>query len=145
MLCKYRGEGVTDEQYAAIDGYLRQLADVMGLKDWEIHLQRKRPDNPNHAACIQSIYGRRHANVWVDDAFLDDAPESQRETLTHELLHLHINPIKHALQNARSNLGEHTYGVVEGMMDDATEFAVDGIARVLAAYLPLPPQEKTNV
>lgn len=129
---------MTDEQYESLSAYLRVMADAMALKDWAIHLQRKTPENPNHQAAVQSVYGRRHANIWVDSAFFDDSPEEQRQTITHELLHLHINPIKHALQNAKTNLGDHTYGVVEGMMDDATEFAVDDISAVLALGLPLP-------
>ncbi len=135
---------MNDEQHESLSSYLRDLADALLLRDWEITLERGWSDSDAYAT-ISVWAEENHANVKVCEGFFGHPASERRETLTHELLHLHINPIKHALQNARSNLGEHTYGVVEGMMDDATEFAVDGIARVLAAYLPLPPQEKTNV
>lgn len=132
---------MTDAQHAAYQTYLRQLADLLGLKDWEIVLKREPDANEDAAASITCTYGQKHAFVWVGPAFFSEFDvDYRRRTLIHELIHCHLNPIQEVVGNLAGRIGGDAYDVVRGCHHDAIEYATDGIARAIAPLLPLPPE-----
>lgn len=130
---------VTDEQHAFWLSYLRQLADLLRLRDWDIELDRGAPDDPNHGAEVAVFYGRRCLRVYLGRALPTYSPEEQRATLTHELIHAHVEPIA---EWARLYMSEKE-PALEGSFPAMTfrreeEFLVDTLAVIVAPYLPLP-------
>jgi hypothetical protein len=121
---------VTDRRRLA--PYLRALADRMGLRDWTVCLLDAPPDDPNHGAENDCRYGRKRVNVCVNEAFLGQPPEAQRETIVHELVHAHMAPMHLYLHRV---LDDHEFEAYRLAM----EYAVDGIAEALALHMPLPP------
>lgn len=118
--------------------YMRELADLMGLRDWTVNVLDEAPDDDHHAADVEVRYGRRWANVRLASDWASERPESLRATCVHELLHCHLKPTEWALNNAQLPLGTLAFGILEGAYNDALEVAVDAIATSWAETLPLP-------
>jgi hypothetical protein len=110
--------------------YVRQIADTLHLKDWEILISPQAPAGDETIASIQPIYGRKSALLRLSDGFLTDSATDQRHTLVHELIHCHAAPLQRLLESE-----EHmTAGARQ-----AIEYCVDGLADAIAPLLPLPP------
>lgn len=118
--------------------YLRELADRMGLRDWTINLMHDTPDNPQHAACIEVRYGRKVANISFEEHWAGNDPETLRATCVHELLHCHINQVRHPVDNIQSAIGQTLYATTYDALTDYIEHATDAIATEWARTLPLP-------
>jgi Fe-S-cluster formation regulator IscX/YfhJ len=73
--------------------YLRDMANLMGLRDWVVRLQEGNPDDDEHAACAQMVYGRKVIGIQFRDGWEEWDPRELRQTVAHELLHAHINPL----------------------------------------------------
>ena len=138
--CKRSGRSViNDVQHVAYSAYIRSLADVMGLRDWEIDLAREYAEDPDTGAQCQTTYGRKIATIVFGQGFLACDPETQRYYCVHELLHCHTCPVHTAVANACGRLGSDAFSILDGTHRDAIEFAVDGIGVAYAKFLPLPP------
>lgn len=121
--------------------YIREMADIMALRDWSIVLMHDPPQDAQHTATIELIYGQRRATLRVVSTWMDQTPENLRHTITHELLHCHINPIRDALEHIHDGIGDFVYYPMFHTMNILTEHAVDGIAAAWAETLPLPVLE----
>lgn len=122
--------------------YLRELADLMGLRDWTINLMHDTPDNPHHAACVDVRYGRKVANISFEENWAGSDPETLRETCVHELLHCHINRVRNPLDNIEHGIGQLLYNTTYNALTDYIEDATDAIATEWARTLPLPVKAK---
>lgn len=132
---------MTDAQHAAYQTYLRQLADLLGLKDWEIVLKRELDADEDTAASITCSYGQKHAFVWVGQKFFSGYDLAYRRCcLAHELIHCHLNAAQEVVRNLSGRLAGDAYDIVRSCHHDAIEYATDGIARAIAPLLPLPPE-----
>lgn len=110
--------------------YVRRLADLMGLKDWTVEIVDEAPSNDAEASTVM-VYGRKLARIRFSAKFLDDTPEGQRETVVHELTHLHLMPMDGVISDL---LNEEHYRIYMRFM----EYGIDGIAEAWAPHLPLP-------
>jgi len=133
--------GIFGGDYEQLGEYIAKLKSMMGLRDWTIHIQHDRPDNPNFAADVYVYPGRRSANIRFDDDWGNADPEDFRETCVHELLHCHINPIRTPIDNLDSTIGKMVYVPLYAEVTDRIELAIDAIAAALAPHLPLPGEE----
>lgn len=129
---------MTDDQHGQYATYLRELADLMGLRDWRVVLSRNPPEHAQHIACATRTYGRKVVTIQLSEDFFAQDDETRRHTCVHELLHAHINMVYDVIGNVSGALGSVTYGILDGAMDDAVEIITDGIADALAPHLPLP-------
>ncbi len=109
--------------------YVRQLADLMRLKDWRIEVYEESSYGDSTASC-EPIQGRKFAVIRVSESFLTDPSIDQRHTITHELLHCHLGPFVRLLE-----ANEAMSPAVKLSM----EYAVDGLADAIAPLLPAPP------
>jgi hypothetical protein len=129
-----------DPRRRAYGPYFRALADLMGLRDWTFELKDGPSDEPDHAAAIQCVYGRRLGHIFLADAFLDADPAERRATAVHELLHAHFAGMHNLLHNERRE------GAVSDTLfrayDLAMESGIDAVAEALAPHLPLPDEVK---
>lgn len=118
---------MTDYRKQRFQGYVRELADTLKLKDWEIKIK----DGGAREGAIASIYmpyGQKKASLYFSEEFLEETLEEQRQIIIHELVHLHF-------ENAMF-LGKKRKG-----FDKAMEIAIDEISTAIATYFPLPPEE----
>jgi hypothetical protein len=106
------------------------MADFMGLRDWTIIVGFE-PPGANYSADIDCRYGRKVAVIRFSDNFLESDPDRQRQTIAHELLHCHFEPMRRLM-----------LAMVETSICDAThlpfEYGIDGVAEEWAKFLPLP-------
>ena len=132
---------IFDGDRAKLGEYVRQMADLMGLKDWEVKLSDEPPENAEHAACIDTRYGRKFANISVQAEWASEPPETFRATIVHELVHCFLNPARNCIDNVQSLVGELVYRPLYNSLTDHIEYATDGIAVAWAEFLPLPIME----
>jgi hypothetical protein len=110
--------------------YVRLLADLLHLKDWSFTVMTEGPEGESAIAAINCAEGRKYAHVRLSDNFLCSDPESQRQTLIHELLHCHLAAADHvAGKMIKENFD---------LFRLHCEYGVDGIADAIAPLLPLP-------
>ncbi len=128
---------MTEDQWCALDSYLRDMADRLRLRDWVIVLYREPPRDDAAHATVRRTYGQLRACVRVAADFVDETPERQREIITHELLHCHLDNLQQLLVNAQTNLGDAAWGILDGAHKDAIEIATDALTGIIAPHLPL--------
>ncbi len=133
---------IFDGDQDKIGPYIRELADLCGLRDWTINILDDPPANPGHAACVDVRYGRRWVNVSFHPDWAQERPESFRSTCVHELLHCHLKPMEWAVNNVQDHLGVAVFSVFSHAYTDAEEMAIDAIATAWAESLPLPIMSK---
>ena len=133
---------IFDGDKKRIGPYLRELADLAGLRDWTIIVDDAPPENPQHAACVDVRYGRKVAVVSFGPDWATMDPATFRTTCLHELLHCHINHVRWPLNNIVQIVGKAVYDPLYEAVTDYIEYAVDGIAEAWAPSLPLPIMAK---
>jgi hypothetical protein len=110
--------------------YVRQLADLLRLRDWRIDVYEDAPAEPTAIASCAPVEGRKYAVIRLGESFLTDPPDDQRQTITHELLHCHLGPMVRMIE---------VHDGLPPAAKIAMEYCVDGLADAIAPLLPLPP------
>ena len=110
--------------------YVRQLADMLRLRDWRVEVSEEGPGASDAIASCAPVQGRKYAVIRLAESFLTDPPADQRHTLTHELLHCHFGPFCRAIESVDA---------MSAPISLAMEYCVDGLADAIAPLLPMPP------
>jgi len=113
--------------------YVRALMSMIGLRDWKLDVREELPANGGQAS-VELLHGRKYAVLRLSEDFLNDTPEGQRQTICHELIHIHQAPWIRVLE-----VKEYDDPAVKLAM----EYATDGLADGFAQFLPLPPKVKS--
>jgi hypothetical protein len=120
--------------------YVTALQAAMGLAHWRIDLlEDTAPGDCN--ADVTWWEDKYRADLRLSADFFDMKAEDQRYSITHELLHLHLRGVALVEKHLRHPLGEVMWALIDDRFEHEEELAVDGLARALAPFLPLPPQE----
>lgn len=136
--------GLNDAEHADLQTYARDLADRLGLKDWEVTIDRSRP--PGDAlAYVHVQTDVHHSLISVGDEFRHCAPEQQRELLTHELLHAHHDRIDTHIMHVQDVIGGQSLDVLRRTIHDDIEQLTDRLARAIAPLLPLPGSARATL
>lgn len=130
---------MNDTTFAAYSAYIRTLANALLLADWEIAFDRSAADYGTWAqVTVCDVENHARVYVWWPEFFHRSLAE-QRQSLIHELLHLHLD----RPQRIMTHLSEHNDDGVSQFARDAhrkeIEICVQRLARILAPHLPLPP------
>ena len=124
--------------------YVRELADVMGLRDWTITVAGDAPDGDPHdaeseiGADCTVTYGRKSAIIRLADGWESWEATDVRYVVVHELVHCHTIPMQWAVNNIAAHVTPAMFDMLTSAHTDFHELAVDGIATAWAAMLPLP-------
>jgi hypothetical protein len=110
--------------------YVRQLGDLLRLRDWRIQVNEDAPGDSSAIASCAPVEGRKYAVIRLGESFLTDTAEEQRHTITHELLHCHLGPMIRMIE---------AHDGLPPAAKLAMEYCVDGLADAIAPLLPLPP------
>ncbi len=110
----------------------------MDLRDWRILLADEPCEEEGHIAEMAVVVGRRIGHLSVSKEWGSFSAEDRRTAIVHELLHVYVDQTKVALCFAQETMPKAAYAVLYQAHQAAIEFAVDGIALVLAPFLPLP-------
>ena len=128
---------IFDGNRVLLGKYMAYLTDEVGLRDWSIALSDD-PCEDELAGTCHPIRGRRVASIALNSAWMDADPCDLRETIVHELLHCHTEPITYPLASMRDVVGSVLHDHLETTQSMALEFAVDAIASSFARCLMLP-------
>lgn len=121
--------------------YTRELANLMGLRDWTVNLeQRPEDDEEDEESCASQFvpFGTQRVNVSISSKWPEWSEDDLRATIVHELIHCHtarmmwsVNIFAHQLSESEAieNL------VRDGFLADQ-ECAVESIATAWANALP---------
>jgi hypothetical protein len=140
LVARSRSHGGAVLSTHALQPYVREIADAMRLRDWDIEVDGSKLAEEGRCAQTRVSVRRKSATIRLGSCWASDSREEQRDTVVHELLHLHFEPLYEGLRNLRNNVGESAWSVANNAFNDAAEQAIDQLARVLAERFPLPPE-----
>src|SRR5688500_7921750 len=118
-----------------MDRYVRDVADRLGLRDWEIRLRRT-PCEDGNGASVTVVYGRRLATMELCADFVTISADDRRHNITHELIHCHMDQCYVILRQLERTFGQAVYSVIREVQHEAIEQATDALATVIAPTMP---------
>lgn len=120
--------------------YVEQIAGLMGLRDWEIEVER---DAPRAGDIAQSFttYGQRFGQLRFVPGFMTKVPiRRQKSTVIHELLHfVHSQAQDQVRVVGAGVMSKRLHQHFTASWFHVHEYAVDGLAEALADLFPDPP------
>ena len=119
--------------------YLRLLAGMIGLADWDIAVEIKADMTSAWWATCEVPSGKSFAQIEVSPSLFKESAEEQRQVMVHELVHAHLFPLVWSWESAVKELGPRARKVANEVWNERSERACDDLARVIAPTLPLPP------
>jgi hypothetical protein len=131
---------VNDTQFTLLSAYLRTLADQVLLADWEITLTRDLADD--HCFAQVNVWREEnHASVRVSEDFWHGPPGEQREWITHELCHCHLDRPERVMEQLAEQFSDNSASqFAKEAHRREVEICTQRLARLLAPHLPLPPE-----
>lgn len=126
----------TPDEADAIQLYIDQLKHLLGLGQWDIFLSLASASDTTNAS-VHPVYGRRVVPISVNRNWWTYTPETQRNTIVHELLHIVHNAQTEVIRTAPTSVWQWR------TFERETELMVDHLAGILDRHLPLPitPEE----
>ena len=131
--------GLDEAKTAALIEYVRKLAHELLLDNWTIRIEPDRPHKEDGIYPIAQTYvltSSRYAEIrFMPELFTEPERDERdlRQTLLHELLHLHIEhgfmDVTHMLERSMAPSG---WATVEHNVTVAMERMVDGLADAMA-------------
>lgn len=127
---------MTDDAYRVLVNYIRDIADKVGLKDWQFFLERVEADQ-GVIASVEVWGDSTTCTLWFGPPFWKYGPRMQRETVVHELVHCHTHKLVRLVKTTMTNeLGNQAAHAMNFSLEQMHEMAVDGIAASWARMLP---------
>lgn len=122
--------------------YIRDMADMLGLRDWTFFHSYDAPDNSGAGADCHVTFGQKHAKLRFQSDWPTWKADELRHVVVHELLHCHLWTVDQRFCDLKPLIGESAYLVAETAHREALELAIDGMAVEWAQLLPLPIKAK---
>lgn len=131
---------MTNEQHAAVLGYLELVRDRLYLQGYAVTLRRDEPDDKDALAMVSPTDGRYWMTIRLGTGFFGTDAETQRNTLVHEMLHVLQRDMTDTIRigGLLKQLGQPSYDILWGAFSDADEKLTDRLALIVAPLLPLP-------
>lgn len=129
---------LTAKQANAVQAYINEIRDLMGLRHWDIYVSTKRA--PKGAlASIHPTDGRALAPLSLSKGWMGRPAEDQRLDIVHELIHvIHRDQTDLVRLSTLDVLDRPAYLVLISAHRSATEVMVDHLATIIAPTMPLP-------
>lgn len=124
-------------QKKALERYLLEAQQIMNLGQWKIELSDT-PCDEDSLADIEVSDNLWQAKMRVARSFFKEKPEEQRDTVVHELIHVHTAGIERARDRMEKTLGELAWPIFQASMENEIERTVDALAKIVAPTLPVP-------
>ncbi len=136
---KPAGLNLSAEEFDVLRAYVEMVAGKLHLRDWAFGIAREGA-GPEHAAYVSRRFGQREATVWFSSDFRSRDPGEQRDTVVHEVMHVHLDPMMQVIRNDLREsrcLTPREYDLLHATMMREVEEANDRICRAFAEFLPL--------
>lgn len=126
------------EDLVQISEYVRTVVPILRLNAWNIQIGNNcvLDGAIAEASCAD---GQQTATINFSELFTRISPEEQRNTVVHELLHIHIN----RLRSSASSIVDSTYrgktaDTINELLIRDEEYLVDALSRVIDPLVPVP-------
>lgn len=131
---------MNDDELFFWNNYVRDVADLLGLKDRRITVKRERPEEDDVLACVWTHPTVNHAYIYLSSDFrVLRGLEEQRATIIHELLHIHTAMVDAHVRWAVNRLDKNELlDALPKLVEEDIEVFVDNLSYVLAPIVPLP-------
>jgi hypothetical protein len=130
------------DKWDALEAYLATVQEALNLTHWRVSIAREASDVDAWADIQVTSQAAFTAELRVSHDWWSQSPERQREVMCHEVLHLNSHQTDAVVDNLEKALGEIAWAIFSPQYEDATERAVDHIAKAVAQHLPLPALPK---
>lgn len=127
----------TPVQRRALERYCARIQRIFGLEHWTLTVSASAEDRSEAGTFI--VNNADVAELYVPERFWTHAPEEQRRTVAHELLHLHFDRALLDFYGAVEKIVPEW--IVEGIEVTTTrvqERAIERFAVAISSNLPLP-------
>lgn len=127
-------------QRAAIARWVRAVQPAMQLGHWTITVEDGWREADGRESSFAGSFIRDYADVaslYIGDLFWTETPAQRRQTLVHELVHLHLYRLRSVHGDILATLGQQARQIGRAVTKEAEELAVERLAAVIAPYLPL--------
>lgn len=132
----------SEETRAWLGRYIRQLADMMGLKDWSFELVYYPPLDGKNEAAIECRHGQKHVKLMFDQDLPAWDPEKIRSVVVHELVHPHFHAAWASIEEDLAKVLGAAHQPFFAAFDRNMEYGIDAVAQSWAEWLPLPIKGK---
>ncbi len=119
--------------------YVAIVQPLLRLSQWEIYVQFQYPSREGALAESDTVRGRWVATIRFGDGHFLDAPQDQRNTVIHELLHVVTANERRVVWESYECPLPGDKSIAWKAYDFEQEMVMDHLATVLAPFLPLPP------
>jgi hypothetical protein len=128
------------DRWDDLEAYVSEIQTALNVAHWKVSIARDASD-VDAWADINPHEQNHTAELRISHDFCQ-TPEMQREVLTHEMLHLVTARLDQTVEALEDAMGKVLWAVFEPQYENATERAVDQLARVIAPFIPLPDLPK---
>jgi hypothetical protein len=123
---------------ATVAAYVRLVADLCDLRDWDIFVYVGNVGDDLLATC-EAVYGQRRAKINLASNWQSMDADDFRATVVHELVHCHFAALDHTVSEMTSAAFPRRFGkLFEAAYTVQVEYTVDALSLVLSKLLPLP-------
>lgn len=124
--------------HKALSAYVRTVADMIGLKDWQIIVDRDYLEaDDTRAAICSPVYGRKLGHIQFNRNVRNDRLDEIRNTVVHELIHCHLSQVQSQVECDLDKILPAKADVLfYRSFCRNVEFAVDGLAAGFCDYVP---------
>jgi len=119
--------------------YVRDVADLIKLKDYEIMLDFSAPAESDCHAEIYPHEQMSYARIRFSSDFKTLPAEDIRYYVVHEICHLHFVGFADVLESMTTHLPMAVYQSLLNSHEKVEERTVDNLAKVICQFMPLPP------
>lgn len=127
---------LSNEERDAVQAWVDRAKPMLGLPHWSIKVTRHKSDK----GALATSFVRDHADesfIALPDSLVDVDPSELRQTLTHELLHCHLQPLTRLVEDLiEHELGKRTEAVIETSISHVEERTIERMAAAIACFLP---------
>jgi len=129
---------LNEKQRVSLARYIRDCADIVGLRDWEVVLDDGYCEDDDIAAHVYSVRERRIAHITVAENFITMPAHEQRHVIAHELVHVHMDADLDYLDDFLPGLvGSSAWTPIRAALRAFHEQGIDGVSVGVEAALPL--------
>jgi hypothetical protein len=139
---------VNKAEKQAFADYVREVADLLHLRDWDFDVYFEVPEMPDDVESGGQSWGmsvcqtrhRKHAVIRVPPDLRTSLPyqgDELKQSVAHELIHMHFAPLwDQARVDTRNDLGQSAYDYFIASFERNLEYGVDAMAEAIAPHLP---------
>lgn len=127
--------------FSDLAAYTRELADLVGLRDWTVNLEIRDVESEEEFSGKQFVpWGAQRVDITLSPKWDTWSAEDLRVTLVHELVHCHLVRMMWSWNGALLDLAKdkHLRKALDRDFHTNHEMATETIATAWARALPLP-------